>query len=343
MITVSLCMIVKNEERILARCLNSIADLVDEVIIVDTGSTDDTKRIAAEYTDRIYDFIWTGDFAEARNYAFSKAGMEYIYSADADEVLDETNRAAFLRLKETLLPEIDIVQMYYTNQLSHGTVYNYDKELRPKLFKRLRTFRWQGAVHEQVGLEPVIYDSEVEIRHMPESNHKDRDLAAFLRIIREGERLDKRLHGLYARELFIAGEDQDFLDAGFFFEESCRDTARDAEEIKEAACAAARAARIAGDTGKFFKYAMKVVACEGCAEICCELGDYYLGEQDIDEAVVWYYNAAYETESILNLSCSGEIPLYGLAECYRAAGNEAQAAEYERLARDAAARNHTAG
>ncbi len=178
---------------------------------------------------------------------------------------------------------------------------------------------------------------------MPESNHKDRDLAAFLRIIREGERLDKRLHGLYARELFIAGEDQDFLDAGFFFEESCRDTARDAEEIKEAACAAARAARIAGDTGKFFKYAMKVVACEGCAEICCELGDYYLREQDIDEAVVWYYNAAYETESILNLSCSGEIPLYGLAECYRAAGNEAQAAEYERLARDAAARNHTAG
>ena len=60
-------MIVKNEERILARCLNSIADLVDEVIIVDTGSTDDTKRIAAEYTDRIYDFIWTGDFAGARN------------------------------------------------------------------------------------------------------------------------------------------------------------------------------------------------------------------------------------------------------------------------------------
>ena len=103
--------------------------------------TDDTKRIAAEYTDRIYDFIWTGDFAEARNYAFSKAGMEYIYSADADEVLDETNRAAFRRLKETLLPEIDIVQMYYTNQLSHGTVYNYDKELRHSGGRGLSTYR----------------------------------------------------------------------------------------------------------------------------------------------------------------------------------------------------------
>ena len=148
MITVSLCMIVKNEEKILARYLDSVADLVDEIIIVDTGSVDDTKRIGAQYTDKIYDFTWIGDFSAARNFAFSKAEMEYIYSADADEVLDENNRWAFRQLKETLLPEIDIVQMYYTNQLAYGTIYNFDKELRPKLFKRLRTFRWQGAIHE---------------------------------------------------------------------------------------------------------------------------------------------------------------------------------------------------
>ena len=336
MITISLCMIVKNEERILARCLDSIEDLMDEIVIVDTGSTDRTKAIASRYTDKIYDYEWTGDFAEARNFAFSKAGMEYIYSADADEVMDERNREAFRRLKTTLLPEIDIVQMYYANQLSHGTIYNYDKELRPKLFRRLRTFRWQGAIHEQVELNPVIYDSEIEIRHMPENNHKDRDLAAFVRRTGEGDRLDKRLHNIYAKELFISGEDQDFLKAAAFFESSCMDTERSADEIKEAACVVARAARIAGDTAKFFKYAMKVVACEGCAEICCELGAYYLGVQDVDEAVVWYYNAAYETESILNLRCSKEIPLRGLARWYRMAGNETQAAEYDRLAAESA-------
>ena len=336
MITISLCMIVKNEERILARCLDSIEDLMDEIVIVDTGSTDRTKAIASRYTDKIYDYEWTGDFAEARNFAFSKAGMEYIYSADADEVMDERNREAFRRLKTTLLPEIDIVQMYYANQLSHGTIYNYDKELRPKLFRRLRTFRWQGAIHEQVELNPVIYDSEIEIRHMPENNHKDRDLAAFVRRTGEGDRLYKRLHNIYAKELFISGEDQDFLKAAAFFESSCMDTERSADEIKEAACVVARAARIAGDTAKFFKYAMKVVACEGCAEICCELGAYYLGVQDVDEAVVWYYNAAYETESILNLRCSKEIPLRGLARCYRMAGNETQAAEYDRLAAESA-------
>lgn len=332
MITVSLCMIVKNEERILARCLDSLQGLMDEIIIVDTGSTDATKQIAAQYTDQIYDFVWTGDFSEARNFAFSRAKMEYIYSADADEVLDAENRTAFLQLKEILLPEIEIVQMYYANQLSHGTIYNYDEELRPKLFKRNRTFRWQGAIHEQVGITPVIYDSEIRIQHLPEKNHKDRDLQAFVRLTEAGERLDKRLHNIYAKELFISGEAQDFLAARTFFKNSCKDDKRGEEELMEAACVAARAARIAGDTADFFKYAMKAVASEGCSEICCELGAFYMERQDYDEAVIWLYNAAYETESILNIHCGGDLPLRGLAKCYQELGVGDQAAEYTELA-----------
>lgn len=332
MITVSLCMIVKNEERILARCLDSLKGLMDEIIIVDTGSTDGTKQIAAAYTDRIYDFAWTGDFSEARNFAFSKAGMEYIYSADADEVLDAENREAFLRMKQALLPEIEIVQMYYANQLSNGTIYNYDKELRPKLFKRNRTFRWQGAIHEQVGITPVIYDSEICIQHLPEKNHKDRDLAAFARLVEAGEPLNKRLHNIYAKELFISGEEQDFLAARAFFQASCADEKRGQDELMEAACVAAKAARIAGDVPDFFKYAMKAVAAGGCAEICCELGSFYMEKQDFDEAVVWLYNAAYETESVLNIHSGGDLPLRGLAQCYQELGNEEQAAEYARLA-----------
>lgn len=332
MITISVCMIVKNEERILGRCLDSLKGLADEIIIVDTGSTDATKRIAAGYTDRIYDFAWTGDFSEARNFAFSKAKMEYIYSADADEELDEENRAAFLRMKEVLLPEIEIVQMYYVNQLANGTIYNYDKELRPKLFKRNRTFRWQGAIHEQVGITTVIYDSEICIRHLPEENHKDRDLAAFARLTASGGYLDKRLHNIYAKELFISGEEKDFLAARGFFQESCKDERRGEEELMEAACVAARAARLAGDVADFFKHALKAVASEGCAEICCELGAFYMEREDYDEAVVWLYNAAYETESILDIHSGGDRPLRGLAKCYQELGNEEQAAEYTRLA-----------
>ena len=67
MVSVSLCMIVKNEEDVLERCLESAVDLVDEIIIVDTGSTDRTKEIAGRFTDQIYDFPWCDDFAAARN------------------------------------------------------------------------------------------------------------------------------------------------------------------------------------------------------------------------------------------------------------------------------------
>ena len=187
MITISLCMIVKNEERVLKRCLDSVRDLVDEIIIVDTGSTDATKRIAAGYTDKIYDLTWNDDFSAARNFAFSKATKEYIYSADADEVLSEENRRRFRLLKETLLPEIEIVQMKYGNQLQNGTVYNFDEEYRPKLFRRQRSFVWEEPIHETVRLEPVVYDSDIVITHMPEQNHAGRDLANFRKQIAQAK------------------------------------------------------------------------------------------------------------------------------------------------------------
>lgn len=70
MISVSLCMIVKNEEDVLERCLKSVAGLVDEIIIVDTGSTDRTREIATHFTNQIFDFPWQDDFSAARNEAF---------------------------------------------------------------------------------------------------------------------------------------------------------------------------------------------------------------------------------------------------------------------------------
>ena len=70
MVSISLCMIVKNEERILARCLDSLQGIADEIIIVDTGSSDATKEIAAKYTDQVYDFVWTGSFLGGEKLCF---------------------------------------------------------------------------------------------------------------------------------------------------------------------------------------------------------------------------------------------------------------------------------
>ena len=102
MITVSLCMIVKNEEDKLATCLDCLKDLVDEMIIVDTGSTDRTKEIAESYGAKVFDFEWTGSFSDARNYSFEQATCDFIYSADADETIDEENQERFRQLKEDI-------------------------------------------------------------------------------------------------------------------------------------------------------------------------------------------------------------------------------------------------
>ena len=304
MITISVCMIVKNEERVLERCLDSLRGLMDELIIVDTGSADRTKEIAARYTDKIYDFAWVGDFSAARNFAFSKASCEYIYSADADEVIGEKNRESFLRLKETLLPEIEIVQMYYGNQLSHGTIYNFDRELRPKLFK-----------------------SEIEITHLPEKNHADRDLAAFRKLTEGGKTLSERLFGIYVRELFISGKESDFAAAEEFFTRAA-DGDLSMDQMKEALCVVVKAARLRGDYLKMNRYAMNDIASEGVSEVCYELGEYYLGAGLYDEAAMWFYNAVHEAGSILKIRCSGDLALIGLAKSYEKLGLAQQAREY---------------
>ncbi len=330
MITISVCMIVKDEEAVLSRCLDSLADLADEIIIVDTGSVDATKKIAAKYTDKIYDFQWIDDFAAARNASFSKATMDYIYVADADEVIDEENRARFRILKQTLLPEIDIVQMKYANQLEHNTTYNFDEEYRPKLYKRLRDFRFVDPIHESVVLYPVIYDSEIVIRHMPQNSHAERDFRTFLKVIHRDGKLSPKLYEMYARELFIAGTQQDFYDAAAYFGTFAEHMECSERERKLFECVLSKVYRLKKDPNNLMKFALKNMA-EGkaSAEVCFELGEYFYELGDYKEAVIWYYNAAYETECELNIRYAGDYPLQRLAECYRLLGDRQQEEAYQ--------------
>ena len=99
--TISLCLIVKNEEAVLEKCLDSVKDIVDEIIIVDTGSTDNTKVIAERYYAKIYDFKWCNDFSKARNYSFSFATKDYILWLDADDFLPEIEIQKLQKLKLT--------------------------------------------------------------------------------------------------------------------------------------------------------------------------------------------------------------------------------------------------
>lgn len=315
MATFSLCMIVKDEEQVLARCLDSLTPCMDEIIIVDTGSTDRTKEIAGKYTDRIYDYVWTGSFADARNFAASKATQEYIYTADADEYLEPQDQRRLQELKSVLLPEVEIVQMLYCTPADHNALYNFEKEYRPKLYRRQREFVWIDPIHETLRLDPVVFDSEIEIQHRPTELHTGRDLSALWEIHANGARLSKKLHHMYAMELYHSGTASDYQKAESVFLTTLSQPDRSQDEWREAVCVLTRGYRLNGDTVHFLAYAMRDAVTNPSAELCCELGAYFEEQNDPAEAAMWYQNALTETESILDLRTSQEIPQAGIARC----------------------------
>ena len=332
MTSISVCMIVKNEEEILARCLDSLKDIYDELIVVDTGSTDETKAVAQKYTRQVYDFTWEDDFAAARNYAISKAQCDYIYTADADEVVDQENISRFLQLKKALLPEVEVVEVAYANQLSHNTTSNFDIEFRPKLFRRLRPFQFVDPIHEVLRTDPIVYRSNVVVQHCPTSDHSGRDLAIFAGMVKKGKVFSGRLEMMYARELMIAGKLDDFAAAQPYFEHVRSDPSKPSEVLRRASCVLSRFASLKNDGDLLLKYAAPELVGQPPAEICCTLGDYYLAKDDEQQAADWYAAALSGAQPELVAATVGSLPLSGLAECFRRAGDTERAEYYQEKA-----------
>ncbi|ABB16146.1 glycosyltransferase [Carboxydothermus hydrogenoformans] len=94
----SVCMIVKDEERYIRNCLESVQDIADEIVVVDTGSTDNTKAIANDFGAKIFDFPWVDDFSAARNFSLEKATGDWVLLLDADEELDVSSKDKVLEL-----------------------------------------------------------------------------------------------------------------------------------------------------------------------------------------------------------------------------------------------------
>ena len=331
MVTISVCMIVKNEEAVLARCLDSLCNIADEIIIVDTGSTDKTKEIASKYTKNIYDFVWINDFSAARNFAFSKATKDYIYSADADEVLKEIDRKKFLQLKQVLLPEIEIVEMIYVNPDDCNMVYNYKKEPRPKLFKRLREFRWIDPIHETIALDPIVYQSDIEITHLPQSLHSSRDFKALERELQTKGTLSNRLYSMYAKELFISGTKKDFFNAKQWFEARFLDETNQEEVRIEAGCVIAKYYTLMEEFEQFLSFCFQAVTTFSTlsAEICYLLGEYYEKNEQWTNAITWYKKAALETECFVCITYGGEYALHHVIRLLKQQGKEDEAILYQ--------------
>ncbi|MFZ5652168.1 MAG: glycosyltransferase [Bacillota bacterium] len=163
--TIGLSMIVRDEESNLARCLDSVRGLVDEIVVVDTGSRDRTVEVARRYTDRVFSFPWSGDFSAARNYALDKTHSRWVFYLDADEELDAS--CGDIRSLVDGSGDIDafFLPLYNQDEISG----NYSRYLVLRLFRNSPGHRFQGRIHEQL---TVTRPGSVSIAGSPVINHR---------------------------------------------------------------------------------------------------------------------------------------------------------------------------
>ncbi|WP_373897605.1 glycosyltransferase [Haloimpatiens sp. FM7315] len=201
-ISISLCMIVKDEESVLERCLNCAKDIVDEIIIVDTGSKDKTIEIAKKFTDKIYYFKWIQDFAAARNFSFSKATKEYIFYLDADDIISKEDQEKLKTLKATLNKNVDSVTMYYNLNVDKNGVPALSY-IRNRLVRRDRNFKWYGRVHNYLQVYGKIYNSDIGIIHdKVKPREIDRNLNIYKKMIEDKVDFSPRDVFYYGNELY---------------------------------------------------------------------------------------------------------------------------------------------
>ncbi|MCF6152840.1 putative glycosyltransferase fused to TPR-repeat domain [Candidatus Kuenenia stuttgartiensis] len=148
MVKLSACLIVKNESGILPRCLESIQSFADEIIIVDTGSTDNTVEIALRYKAKVHHFQWRNDFSAARNESLQHANGDWILYIDADEIIDKANA---LKIR-SLINSKDImaltVRQCIPQQCDNIATSFYSEYCR--VFRRHPEIRFEGTIHEQI-------------------------------------------------------------------------------------------------------------------------------------------------------------------------------------------------
>lgn len=155
---ISACLIVKNEEELLPRCLNSIKNAVDEIVVVDTGSTDNTVTIANNFGAKIYHHSWNDSFSEARNHCLKYASGDWILQIDADEELEQ---ADIFKLKSAVNnPKYNAIAVAIQSTIKD----NYHTFYNIRIFRRGKGF-YQGMIHEQIIIEGNRLSTDIRLYH----------------------------------------------------------------------------------------------------------------------------------------------------------------------------------
>ena len=202
-VTISVCMIVRDEEAVIERCLKNVSQFADELIVVDTGSVDGTRDIACKYTDLVYDYAWQYDFAAARNFSFSKATCDYIMWLDADDDMDAETIGKIQDLKAHMPPDTDAVSFRY-RQDGSGSDIGWEL-MRDRLIRRAINPTWHYPIHEYIMLDKncrILSRPDICLVHRKvKQNEKRRNISIYEKKMQEGFELDPFNRSFYCVEL----------------------------------------------------------------------------------------------------------------------------------------------
>ena len=333
--TISLCMIVRNEQEVLARCLESVQGAADEIIIVDTGSTDATEEIARRYTERVYFFPWQENFSAARNFSFSKAQKEYCMWMDADDVLEQEDREALIRLKAQLPQDVDVVMMRYHAAFDEQgrAVFSYYRE---RIVRNNAEYRWKGRVHETIEPKGNVVYSEIAVSHKKtHPGTPGRNLRIYEAQKAAGEAFSPRDEFYYGRELYYnAKYPQAIHVLSHFLEEG--------EGWVENNIEACRTLSLCYQAQKERKKARQALFRsleygEPRAEICCDIGALLMEEERYRDAIYWYELALSrkrqdDSGAFILPECYGYLPCIQLCVCYDRLGEFQKARDFNEKA-----------
>lgn len=320
--SLSVCMIVKDEEPVIRRCLSIVTQFADETIVIDTGSKDRTKEIAEEFTDQVFEYLWEDDFAKARNISYSKATCDYIMWMDADDVIQPEGIERLRELMHSLDERIDVVFLPYTEH-NKGEPEVFDSYLmRDRIIRRSLDPVWENPIHEAIPIKknwnkklchdiPVYHEKLVV-------NEKERNMRIFEKSLSEGWKLSDYSKSFYCRELstseryeqavdifyglFHSRADDSIVNYALFFYIHCMEKLKRYRELR----------------GLLLQYVKQYQETE---LVCCELGRCYLKENNLREAEYWYQKAMVieVDDSDMKVHCPAwttAIPLVQISKIY---------------------------
>ncbi|MBO5395216.1 MAG: glycosyltransferase family 2 protein [Clostridia bacterium] len=332
----SLCLIVKNEEKSLDDCLKNAKSYADEIIIVDTGSQDATIEIAKKYTDKIYTFKWCDDFSKARNFSFDQASCEYIMWLDADDIVPDESVQEIIKWKK-YDDKIDVLMCRY--------VVTFDKNLVPifeyyreRIVKNSKKFRWRDRVHEVITPSgSIVRNEKIAIYHnKKQKSISQRNLSIYRKMIDKNEKFSPRNQFYYARELYFNGFTKEAI------HEFSKYLAEDHGWVENKVEACLNLAKCYQQEKEYQKalYSLfgSFVYARPRGEILYEVGNVFVSLKDYTNAVYWYKQAlAAEVEieggGFVNRECYTFLPALQLCFLYSQLGDSDESYKYHKLAK----------